>query len=82
MGGSLLLAAGAAMIADLSRLLAIGLAIASIVLFFSLWAPSRTSNLGDAPTRWRGQDLRDPEQPPSIDVEKIRSWWNQRKPNR
>ena len=82
MGGSLLLAAGAAMIADLSRLLAVVLAIASIVLFLSLWAPSQASGLGDSPTRWRGRDLRDPGQQPSIDVEKIRSWWNQRKPNR
>jgi hypothetical protein len=79
-GGALLLAAVAAAISDLSRLPATLLAIASIVVFFSLWVPSRASGIGDTP-RWRGQDVRDPGRPPSIDVDRLRSWWNQRKPN-
>lgn len=59
-GGALALAIGAAMIADVSRLLAVALAIASAVAFFSLWVPSRPSGLSEPP-RWRGQRLDDDE---------------------
>jgi len=57
--GALLLAIAAVAISDFSRLLAVVLAIASALAFFSLWLPSRTPGPGESP-RWRGQDLRDP----------------------
>lgn len=59
-GGALVLAIAAAMIADLSRLMAIVLAITSMVAFFSLWVPARLPGFNDSP-RWRGQRLDDDE---------------------
>lgn len=56
--GALILAICAAALSDASRLLAVVLAIASALIFFSLWLPARPSGPGDSP-RWRGQDLRD-----------------------
>lgn len=63
--GALLLAIAAATIADHSRLLGVMLAIASAVIFFSLWFPGRPSGWSESP-RWRGRDLRDsPRSSPS-----------------
>ena len=70
-GAALLLAIGAALIADAFRLGAILLAIASAIAFFSLWVPTGTSGPGDAP-RWRGQDLRGGDDPPGFDLGRIR----------
>jgi hypothetical protein len=56
--GALVLALIAAGVAGSSHLLAVLLAIISLVIFFSLWFPSRTTGPGSGP-RWRGQDLRD-----------------------
>jgi hypothetical protein len=70
-GAALLLAIGAALIADAFRLGAILLAIASAIAFFSLWVPTRVSGPGDAP-RWRGQDLRGGDDPPGFDMERFR----------
>jgi hypothetical protein len=66
-----LLAIAAALIADAFRLGAIVLAIASAIAFFSLWVPARVSGPGDAP-RWRGQDLRDGDDPPGFDLGRLR----------
>jgi hypothetical protein len=70
-GAALLLAIAAAFIADAFRLGAIILGIASAIAFFSLWVPTRASGPGGAP-RWRGQDLRDEDDPPSFDLGRIR----------
>jgi hypothetical protein len=70
-GTALLLAIGAALLADAFRLGAILLAIASAIAFFSLWVPTRVSGPGDAP-RWRGQDLRGGDDPPGFDLGRIR----------
>lgn len=56
-GGALVLAIIAAAIAEASHLLAIIAAIASLLVFFSLWFPSRAS-LSSQPLRWRGRDIR------------------------
>jgi hypothetical protein len=64
-GAALLLAIAAASIADAFRLGASGIA------FFSLWVPPRVSGPGNAP-RWRGRDLRDDDDPPGFDLERIR----------
>jgi hypothetical protein len=70
-GAALLLAIGAALLADAFRLGAVVLAIASAIAFFSLWVPTRVSGPGDAP-RWRGQDLRGGDDPPGFDLGRIR----------
>jgi hypothetical protein len=70
-GAALLLAIGAALIADAFRLGAILLAIASAIAFFSLWVPTGASGPGDAP-RWRGQDLRGGDDPPGFDLDRLR----------
>lgn len=70
-GVALILAIAAALIADAFRLGAIILAIASAIAFFSLWVPARASGPGDSP-RWRGQNLRDEDDPPSFDLGRIR----------
>jgi hypothetical protein len=70
-GVALLLAIGAALLADAFRLGAILLAIASAIAFFSLWVPTRVSGPGDTP-RWRGQDLRGGDDPPGFDLGRIR----------
>jgi len=80
-GAALLLAIAAALIADAFRLGAIILAIASGVAFFSLWVPARTSGPGDAP-RWRGQDLRDGDDPPGFDLGRVRPWRGPKGPSR
>src|SRR5918993_567406 len=52
---------------DLFRLAAaLALAIASAIAFFSLWAQPRTTSLGK-PTRWRGRNLDDQDDPPNFD---------------
>jgi hypothetical protein len=68
---ALFLAIVAALIADAFRLGAIMLAIASAIAFFSLWVPARVSGPGSAP-RWRGRDLREDDDPPGFDLERIR----------
>jgi hypothetical protein len=70
-GAALLLAIGAAFIADAFHLGAVLLAIASAIAFFSLWVPARGSGPGDSP-RWRGQDLREGDDPPGFDLGRIR----------
>jgi len=70
-GAALVLAIGAAFIADTFRLGAILLAIASAIAFFSLWVPTGVSGPGDAP-RWRGQDLRGGDDRPGFDLGRIR----------
>lgn len=70
-GAALLLAIGAALMADAFRLGAVVLAVASAIAFFSLWAPARVSGPGGAP-RWRGQDLRGGDDPPGFDLGRIR----------
>ena len=70
-GAAFLLAIGAVLIADTFRLGAILLAIASAIVFFSLWVPTSVSGLSDSP-RWRGQDLRGGEDPPGFDLGRIR----------
>lgn len=57
--GALALAIAAAVVADTVRFLAVILAIASAVAFFSLWVPSRSSGLGGDTPYWRGQRLDD-----------------------
>jgi hypothetical protein len=69
-GAALLLAIAAAFIGEAFRLGAIVLAIASAIAFFSLWVPTRVSGPGSAP-RWRGRDLRDEDDPPGFDLERI-----------
>jgi hypothetical protein len=75
-GAALLLAIMAAVIADVFRLGAIILAIGSAIAFFSLWVPARASGPGDAP-RWRGQDLREDDDPPDFDLGRV---WPRRGP--
>ena len=75
-GAALALAIGAALIADAFRLGAIILAIVSAIAFFSLWIPARASGPGDAP-RWRGQDLREGDDPPGFDLGRV---WPRRGP--
>ena len=70
-GAALILAIAAALIAEAFRLGAIVLAIASAIAFFSLWVPARGSGPGSGP-RWRGRDLRDDDDPPGFDLERIR----------
>ena len=70
LGAALLLAIGAAVIADVFRLGALLLAIASAIAFFSLWVQPRTSSLGK-PTRWRGRDLDDRDGPSGFDPTRL-----------
>jgi hypothetical protein len=70
-GAALLLAIGAALIADAFHLGAVLLAIASVIAFFSLWVPTGVSGPSDVP-RWRGQDLRGGDDPPGFDLGRIR----------
>jgi hypothetical protein len=55
---SLLLAFLAAAVSNASHLLGLGFAIASLILLFTLWIPSRSAGFGEHP-RWRGRDLDD-----------------------
>lgn len=57
LAGAIVLAILAAALANASGILAMLLAIASAVLFFSLWFPGRGSSTSPS-QRWRGQDLR------------------------
>lgn len=57
--GALALAIAAAALGDTIRFLAVILAIASAVVFFSLWVPSRGSGPGRDTPYWRGQRLDD-----------------------
>ena len=81
LGAALLLAIGAAVIADAFRLGAIVLAIASAIAFFSLWVPPRVSGPGDAP-RWRGRDLNDRDDPPGFDSGRLLPWRGPKGPSR
>jgi hypothetical protein len=54
--GALALAVLAVMFGEVSRLLAMVLAIASLIVFFSLWFPTSRVTSTDRP-RWRGRDL-------------------------
>lgn len=58
LAAALVLAVCAVLVGGASHLLAVILAIASGLAFFSLWVPAGPSGPGDAP-RWRGRDLRD-----------------------
>ena len=59
---ALALAVVASQLAGISHLLAVIVAIASAVAFFSLWVPMSPSRIGGKP-RWRGQEL-DDDRPP------------------
>ena len=78
---ALVLAIAAAMIADAFRFGALVLAIASAIVFFSLWAQPRTSSLGK-PTRWRGRDLDDRDDPPNFDPGRLLRWRGPKGPPR
>lgn len=54
--GSLALAIVAALLGEVSRLLAILAAIASLIIFFSLWFPTAGASSSTRP-RWRGRDV-------------------------
>jgi len=54
--GALALAIAAALLGEFSRLLAVVAAIASLLLFFSLWFPTSRVSSAHRP-RWRGRDL-------------------------
>jgi hypothetical protein len=75
-GAALVLAIGAALIADAFRLGAVVLAIASAIAFFSLWVPARASGPGDTP-RWRGRNLSEGNDPPGFDLGRV---WPRRGP--
>ena len=81
LAAALALAIAAALIADAFRLGAVVLAIASAVCFFSLWVNPRTSNLG-RPSRWRGRDLDDRDDPPDLDMGRLLPWRGPKKPLR
>lgn len=53
---SLVLAFLAAAVTGASHLLGLVFAIASLIVLFSLWIPSRSAGFGERP-RWRGRDL-------------------------
>jgi hypothetical protein len=57
---SLLLAFLSAALAGASHALGLGFAIASLIVLYSLWIPSRTRtmSIGESP-RWRGRDISD-----------------------
>ena len=78
---ALVLAIAAAMIADAFRAGALALAIASAIAFFSLWAQPGSSSLG-RPTRWRGRDLNDRDDPPSLDPRRLLPWRGPKGPRR
>ena len=78
---ALVLAIAAAMIAEAFRFGGLVLAIASAIAFFSLWVQPRTSGLGK-PTRWRGRDLNDRDDPPSFDLGRILRWRGPKGPPR
>ncbi len=79
-GSALLLAIGAALIADASRLIAVVLAIGSAVAFFSLWVPARRAGPRSSP-RWRGQPLSDDDPPFNVGG-RPPSWRGPRRPSR
>jgi VIT1/CCC1 family predicted Fe2+/Mn2+ transporter len=79
--GALALAIAAAVMADSLRFLAVILGIASAVVFFSLWVPSRTSGLGDSP-RWRGQRLDDDEPRFGFGTSRTPPWRGPKRPQR
>lgn len=54
--GALLLAIVAALLGEISRLLAVVAAFASLIVFFSLWFPTSRTSSAERP-RWRGRDL-------------------------
>ena len=54
--GSLALAIMAVLLGSVSNLLAVVLAIASLLVFFSLWLPSPRATTAGRP-KWRGRDL-------------------------
>jgi hypothetical protein len=66
---ALVLAFGAYSAAGASRPLGLILAIASALVFFSLWVAAIPSQNGGRP-RWRGQDLDDDSQPFGFDRER------------
>ena len=55
---SLALAVLAAAVASASHLFGVALAIASLLVLFSLWVPTQSAGPGERP-RWRGRDLED-----------------------
>ena len=79
--GALALAVAAALVADSVRFLALILAIASAVIFFSLWVPSRPSGLNDSP-RWRGQRLDDDGPRFGFGTSRTPPWRRPRRPPR
>lgn len=63
---SLMLAVLAAALTSTSHLVGVGLAIASAIVLFSLWLPSRSAGFSESP-RWRGRDLGDKPRKPGWD---------------
>ena len=62
--GAFALAIVAAALSGISGLLSSLLAIIAVLVFFSLWVPTRSSGFGGGSgPRWRGQDLRDNDPP-------------------
>jgi hypothetical protein len=57
--GAFALAIVAAALSGVSGLLSSLLAIVAVLVFFSLWIPSRPSGIGGSGPRWRGQELGD-----------------------
>ena len=80
--GALALAILAAVLAEWLRFGAVILAIASAVVFFSLWVPSRPTGMGGGSPRWRGQQLDD--DPPRFGLGGSRTppWRGPRRPTR
>ena len=80
--GALALALVAALVADSLRFLAVILAIASAVVFFSLWVSSRPSGSGGDAPRWRGQRLDDDEPRFGLGTSRTPPWRGPRRPPR
>jgi VIT1/CCC1 family predicted Fe2+/Mn2+ transporter len=80
--GALALAIAAAVVADYLRFLAVILAIASAVVFFSLWVPSRPSGMGGDATHWRGQRLDDDEPRFGFGASRTPPWRGPKRPQR
>jgi hypothetical protein len=79
LAASLVLAIAAAIISETFRFGGLVLAIASAITFFSLWVQPRSSSLG-GPTRWRGRNLDDRNDPPNFDPGRLLQWRGPKRP--
>ena len=80
--GALALAVAAAVVADYLRFIGVFLAIASAVIFFSVWVPSRPSGLGGDSPRWRGQRLDDDDPRFGFGTSRTPPWRGPKRPPR